>query len=451
MEKKDGLAEMSEESKVDKIPDVSSKTEISRNSSTMRIAPMMKCGDTVMSPPNSITMTSPPMPPKRVENTLLLPIKKNFKQKSKLPALHWSILRPHQICGTIFSDIYNNNNDNICKAINFNHFEDKFRIVDKQRGTQIPISTARNPIRMPNFVTLLESNRLRNVSILIRKLNLNADVVVESINDFNFNQLKHENVELLTKLAPTDEEISSYRHYIDEQKDIVLLSDEDKFLLKLSLVERLHVKLNVMEFMGNFNDRVNPLIVNICAISSASLSLKSSQKFKDIIEIILTFGNYMNGNKSTGYAYGFRMKGTLEKLNDIRSNDKKQSLLQYIVNDVIAQHFSQLLSFDTELLCMHTAAHVSMKNVANEVGNIQYGWREMSDECDLSLNTALSVFKETSYGMCNKLINEFVKAQNNYKECMEYFGVDATIDSDEFFTIVEKFVAQFMASKVKCL
>lgn len=440
---------MSEESKVDKIPDVSSKTEISGNSIS---SPLMK-GDTVMLPPPCATFCSPPPPPPPIIlGPLLLPIKKKFVPKSKMPTLHWSILRPHRIRGTIFSDI---DDEKVRMAINFTHFEDKFHIVDtqqkQQRGKQIAMPKSHN--RMPNYVTLLESNRLRNASILLRKLNLNADVAVQIINDYDFNQLKHENVELLTNLAPRDEEISLYRQYIDEQKDIVLLSDEDKFLLKLSLVERLPVKLNVMEFMGNFNDRVDSLLVQISAISSASLSLKSSEKFKGIIEIILTFGNYMNENKSSGSAYGFHMRGTLEKLNDTRSNDKKQSLLQYIVTDVIAQQFPQFLSFNTELLCMKTATRVSMKNVANEVSNIQCSWREMSDECDLSLNTALEAFKENSYGAFNKLINEFEQAQNNYNDCMAYFGeCDATIDSDEFFTIVEKFVAQFMAivGKVKC-
>lgn len=433
MEKKDGLAKLSEESKVDKIPDVSSKTEISSGQS---IAPMP------LPPP-------PPTPPK-MSTASLLPIKKKFDPKSKMPTLHWSILRPNRIRGTIFGDI---NDESIRKAINFNHFEDKFHIVDTQQKQQQQQRGKQIAIRMPNYVTLLESNRQRNISILLRKLNLNADVVVQIINDYNPNHLKHDNVELLTNLAPKDSEISLYRRYIDEKKDVVLLSDEDKFLLKLSLVERLPVKLNVMKFMGNFNDHVEPLIVQICAISSASLSLKSSQKFKGIIEIILTFGNYMNENKSSGSAYGFHMRGTLEKLNDTRSNDKKQSLLQYIVTDVIAQQFPQFLSFDTELVCIKTAARVSMKNVANEVSNIQCSWREMSDECDLSLNKALKAFKESSYGAFNKLINEFEQAQNNYNSCMAYFGeCDATIDSNEFFTIVEKFVAQFMAivGKVKC-
>ncbi|CAG9809612.1 unnamed protein product [Chironomus riparius] len=437
VEKKDGLEKLSEGSKVDKIPDVSSKTEISGQS----IAPL---------PPLCVP---PPPPPPKMLGPLLLPIKKKFDPKSKMPTLHWSILRPNRIRGTIFGDI---NDENIRMAINFNHFEDKFCIVDTQQKQQQggkQIAVTKSFTRIPNYVTLLESNRQRNVSILFRKLNLNADVVVQIINEYDVNQLKYENVELLTRMAPKDEEYFLFRQYIDEKKDIVLLSDEDKFLLKLSLVERLQVKLNIMEFMGNFNDQVDSLLVQISAISSASLSLKSSEKFKGIIEIILTFGNYMNGNKSSGSAYGFHMRGTLEKLNDTRSNDKKQSLLQYIVTDVIAQQFPQFLSLNTELLCMKTAARVSMKNVANEVSSIKCSWREMSDECDLSLNTALKAFKESSYGTCNKLINEFEQAQNNYNDCMAYFGeCDATIDSDEFFTIVEKFVAQFMAivSKVKC-
>lgn len=450
---------MSEECKVDKTQEVDSKAEISQKS-TVKIAPLMKGdaeavkeeGKVVVTPQSPLSLPPPPPPPPNKMSQLFMPIKKKFNRKSnvRMPSLQWSTLRPNQIRGTVFNDT--TNDENLRNIINFNQFENKFSIVDTQQAppSSERFSPQKNCIRMPNYVTLLEQNRLRNISILLRKLNFTADAVVRLINDYDFNQLregKGSNIRLLTNLAPKDEEIATYQRYMTEKKDIVVLSDEDKFLLRLALVERLPLKLNVMEFMATFDDRINTLSIQLAAISSASLSLKSSQKFKGILEIVLTFGNYMNGNKSSGSAYGFRLRGTLEKLNEVRSNDKKHTLLQYIIVDVIAQHFPQLLSFDSELSCIVQATRVSMRCVATEVANIEHNWREMSDECDLSSNKTLKAFKEASQCVCNKLTNEFSMAQNNYNQCVEYFGEanDATIDSDEFFRSVEKFIAEFRA------
>ncbi|KAG5672346.1 hypothetical protein PVAND_002479 [Polypedilum vanderplanki] len=448
--RKDGLAEMSEECKVDKIPEVDSKAEISQKSTTVKIAPLMKGDVKEMCEKieGKFFIPTPPPPPPVISKSLLpIPIRnqKSNKKSKVLPSLHWSPLRPNQIRGTIFDDM---KNPNLCSIINFTHFENKFSLNDRP-----PSSTSQNNcIRKSKYVTLLDSNRLRNISIMLRKLNFDADSVIRFINDYDFNQLNRSSgFRLLTNLAPKDDEISVYRQYVAERKDTVVLSDEDKFLLKLSLVERLQMKLNVMEFMASFSDRMNSVTSQVSAISSASLSLESSQKFKSIVEIILTFGNYMNGNKSTGYAYGFHLCGTLEKLTEIRSNDKQKTLLEYIISDVIAQHFPQLLSFDSELSCIEVAARVSMKNVASEVENIENDWREMNDECDLSSSTQLKAFRDSSKNECNKLKNELEMAQNNYKKCIEYFGENSQTNSNEFFSTVEKFIVNFkaIADKVK--
>lgn len=426
-------SETSSKSKVDKVTaDADHKAE-----STVRVAPMIKAG-------SDVPVTPPPPPPP----SFLTPIKKKFQSKSKLPSLNWLPLRPNQIRGTIFNGL---DDGRLRKIINFTHFEDKFRIIDKSQSPSNSTPTSR--IRKPSFVTLLEPTRLRNVSIVLRKLNFDADVVIGAINDYNFNQLNLDSIDLLTNLAPKDSETEAYRNYKTQKKDIVVLSDEDKFLMKLSQVERLTKKLAVLDFIANFEDRAGSLKIQLCAVTSASLSLKSSKKFKGVLEIILALGNYCNSSKSSSAAYGFRLKGTFDRLSDVRSNDKKFSLLDYMVTKIIADCFPQLLTLDTELLCIHDAARISLKNVANEIASIKCGWIDMTVEEKLSNCSTLTAFKATSADEFNKLINELETTQNNYDECARFFGEEkqSTMDSDEFFSIVDKFLTQFRAlsGKVK--
>ena len=58
--------------------------------------------------------------------------------------------------------------------------------------------------------------------------------------------------------------------------------------------------------------------------------LKTNSKLKSMLEVILAIGNYLNGTSARGGAYGFDVD-TLQKLSDLRGQDGKSTLLDYIV------------------------------------------------------------------------------------------------------------------------
>lgn len=59
--------------------------------------------------------------------------------------------------------------------------------------------------------------------------------------------------------------MKSYKEYQLEKKDVNMFTEEDKFLMQLTKVERLATKLSIMSYMGNFMD-------NLHLISPVSLS-----------------------------------------------------------------------------------------------------------------------------------------------------------------------------------
>lgn len=86
--------------------------------------------------------------------------------------------------------------------------------------------------------------------------------VIRAINNLDLKQLSLENVEILQKMTPTEQEIKNYREYVAEKKDVNMLTDEDKFMLQLTKVERIASKLAIMNYMGNFFDSlhlINPV------------------------------------------------------------------------------------------------------------------------------------------------------------------------------------------------
>lgn len=88
------------------------------------------------------------------------------------------------------------------------------------------------------------------------------EVVIRAINNLDLKQISLENVEILQKMVPTEQETKAYKEYVIEKKDPNLLTDEDKFMMQLTKVERISSKLSIMNYMGNFFDSlhlINPV------------------------------------------------------------------------------------------------------------------------------------------------------------------------------------------------
>lgn len=102
---------------------------------------------------------------------------------------------------------------------------------------------------------------LINLSLILaisrRKLEMNVELVIKSINNLDLKQLSLENVEMLQKMIPTEQESKLFKDYVIEKKNINLLTEEDKFMLNLTKVERIGSKLSIMNYMGNFFDSIH--------------------------------------------------------------------------------------------------------------------------------------------------------------------------------------------------
>lgn len=86
---------------------------------------------------------------------------------------------------------------------------------------------------------------------------MNSETVIKAINNLDLKTLSLENVELLQKMIPSEQEVKLYKDYVIEKKNINILTEEDKFMLNLTKVERISSKLSIMNYMGNFFDSIH--------------------------------------------------------------------------------------------------------------------------------------------------------------------------------------------------
>ena len=61
------------------------------------------------------------------------------------------------------------------------------------------------------------------------------------------------------RFLPTEAELKLLRQYERDRKPVEALSDEDRFMMQFSRIERLNQRMSIMTFMGNFSDNVQML------------------------------------------------------------------------------------------------------------------------------------------------------------------------------------------------
>ncbi|NXB85709.1 FMNL2 protein, partial [Vidua chalybeata] len=417
--------------------------------------------------------SAPPLPgtasPTVVFNSGLaaVKIKKPIKTKFRMPVFNWVALKPNQINGTVFNEI---DDERILEDLNVDEFEEIFKT--KAQGPAMDLSSSKQkiPQKGSSKVTLLDANRAKNLAITLRKAGKTADEICKAIHVFDLKTLPVDFVECLMRFLPTENEVKVLRLYERERKPLENLSDEDRFMMQFSKIERLMQKMTIMAFIGNFAESIQMLTPQLHAIIAASVSIKSSQKLKKILEIILALGNYMNSSKR-GAVYGFKLQ-SLDLLLETKSTDRKQTLLHYISN-VVKEKYQHVALFYNELHYVEKAAAgtapssalpgwaqlparlarsaslcrfpVSLENVLLDVKELQRGLELTKREYTMhDHNTMLKDFIQSNEGKLKKLQDDAKIAQDAFDDAVKYFGENPkTTPPSVFFPVFVRFVKAY--------
>ncbi|XP_025717490.2 formin-like protein 1 isoform X3 [Callorhinus ursinus] len=365
--------------------------------------------------------------------------KKPIQTKFRMPLLNWVALKPNQITGTVFTEL---NDEKVLQELDMSDFEEQFKT--KSQGPSLDLSALKGKAaqKAPSKATLIEANRAKNLAITLRKGNLGADRICQAIETYDLQALGLDFLELLTRFLPTEYERSLIARFEQEQRPMEELSEEDRFMLRFSRIPRLPERMATLTFLGNFPDTVQLLMPQLNAVIAASMSIKSSDKLRQILEIVLAFGNYMNSSKR-GAAYGFRLQ-SLDVLLEMKSTDRKQTLLHYLVK-VIAEKYPQLTGFHSDLHFLDKAGSVSLDSVLGDVRSLQRGLELTQREFVRQDNCmVLKEFLRSNSPTMDKLLADSKTAQEAYESVVEYFGENPKTTSPAmFFSLFSRFVKAY--------
>uniref|UniRef100_A0A8C5WFK2 Formin-like protein 1 n=1 Tax=Leptobrachium leishanense TaxID=445787 RepID=A0A8C5WFK2_9ANUR len=366
-------------------------------------------------------------------------IKKPVQTKLRMQVLNWVPLKPTQINGTVFTQL---NDEKVLQELDMSDFEDQFK-TKAQGPSQTAFSQKiKAAQKQPSKVSLIDPNRAKNLAITLKKGGLAPEAIATTIQNYDMQALNLDFLELLARFLPTDWERQQISKYLRDKKPLEDLSSEDRFMVHLCSIPRLSERVNTMAFISNFPDTVARLAPQCNALIAASMSLKSSEKLKGVLELVLAFGNYMNSSKR-GAAYGFRLQ-SLDVLLETKSTDRKQTLLHYLVR-VVREKYLELSNFHLDLNFLEKAGIVPLDSVLAEVRSLQTGMEQAQKEFtkqDDSL--VLKNFIKKNMDVLSKLSSDAKTAQETYATAVEYFGENSkNTPPSSFFPIFSRFVKAY--------
>ncbi|NXB66521.1 FMNL3 protein, partial [Struthidea cinerea] len=341
-----------------------------------------------------------------------------------LPVFNWTALKPSQISGTVFSEL---DDERVLEDLDLERFEELEQRYRQRAGGLAVVQGGQAGCREPGWdPAFADWERLPNAAVRGR---------------FDLATLPVDFVECLMRFLPTEAEAKALRQYERERKPLEELADEDRFMLQFSKVERLPQRMAIMAFLGNFAENIQMLTPQLNAIIAASASVKSSQKLKHMLEIILALGNYMNSSKR-GAVYGFKLQ-SLDLLLDTKSTDRKMTLLHFIALTV-REKYPELATFWQELHFVEKAAAVSLENVLLDVKELGRGMELLRRECGQHESAVLRGFLGSSEGQLERLQRDARTAEDAYNTVVRYFGESPkTTPPSVFFPVFVRFIHSY--------
>uniref|UniRef100_A0A674IPF3 Dishevelled associated activator of morphosis 2 n=1 Tax=Terrapene triunguis TaxID=2587831 RepID=A0A674IPF3_9SAUR len=294
-------------------------------------------------------------------------------------------------------------------------------------------------------LSVIDGRRAQNCVILLSKLKLSNDEIKRAILKMDEQEdLAKDMLEQLLKFVPEKSDIDlleEHKHEIDR------MARADRFLYEMSRIDHYQQRLQALFFKKKFPERLAECKPKVEAILLASKELTRSKRLKQLLEVVLAFGNYMNKGQR-GSAYGFKVS-SLNKIADTKSSiDRNITLLHYLIM-IFEKNYTDILDMQSELQHLPEAAKVNPILLTEEplLAELDYQKRRMREAGDrfVPVMSDFITVASFSFSELDDLLNE---ARDKYAKALKHFGEnEGKMQPDEFFGIFDTFLQSFTEAK----
>uniref|UniRef100_A0A3Q1CUX8 Disheveled-associated activator of morphogenesis 1 n=1 Tax=Amphiprion ocellaris TaxID=80972 RepID=A0A3Q1CUX8_AMPOC len=371
----------------------------------------------------SISPPPPPPPPPLFGMAPFAPLpgaslgaaqKKNIpKPSNPLKSFNWSKLPESKTEETIWMEI---DDLNVFKVLDLEEFQRMFSAYQKpQKDTEDDHAFAKKV----NELSVIDGRRAQNCNILLSRLKLTNDEIRHAILTMDEQEdLPKDMLEQLLKFVPEKSDIELLE---DHKHELDRMARADRFLYDMSRINHYQERLQSLYFKKKFAERVAEVKPKIKALCLASKEVVQSATLRQLLEVVLAFGNYMNKGQRAN-AYGFKVS-SLNKIADTKSSTDNMAELEKDINILR----SGLKSVEAEL---------------------QYQQAQSSQSPVDKFVPVLSQFITVASFRFSDIEESLSEAKELFAKALRHFAEDSYMLPDQFFGIFNNFLTAFSEAKL---
>jgi hypothetical protein len=302
------------------------------------------------------------------------------------------------------------------------------------RGEAVP------KVEKKQKITLLDPKRSNNCNIMLRGVKMAPADIKKAVASFDDSILKEDQLRAIKDFVPTPEEAQVLKDYSGDKNE---LAPAEQFMLETLSVPSFGVKISAMLFRIQFSEKSDIAKTEINLLSKAIDALKANKKFQDLLEIVLAFGNYLNGQSNRGGCWGVRLN-SLPKMFEVKSADGKLTLMHYFVDFVEKKH-KELISLLEDLKAAEEASRLNIRETNSKVNELKTGFNIIdtqlnAPDVDSKFKSAMQPFVDKARETIQALDSRVSKLEPGFKEILNYYGEPAATETEDFFGTIAAFI-----------
>lgn len=306
--------------------------------------------------------------------------------------------------------------------------------------------------RRADLKSVLDPQTKKRVEILIQRVKkLAPEEVAQKIKEFDQDVCTQVFLSELKRVVPTPEQVGKLNVYRNaDAEELAGLHSADRLMVKLIQIDRLGPRIEGMLYKISFEEQWALLDDGARKLSQAGKALLSATHFKELLNLILMIGNFMNGTGIKGGAFGFRVS-SINKLVDTKSMNN--TTLLHFLERTVAKHFPEIEQFVEELAKPAEAYRVNLIDVRKGLSELREGIKTIRSELhdhfsEVEQNDRYSKQMWNFLGKATRQLEDLVDDVNNaettFTEVVRYFGEeDKSLSSSEFYGIFKTFITSY--------
>ena len=353
-----------------------------------------------------------------------------------MKALHWEKLKA-AADGTVWK-----NSDKLGQPkLNFDELESMFQILE------ITSAISRKVASKGEEVRLVEHRRAHNICIELSGIRKPFPAIKAALLSMDDSDLSVEQLQALSRAVPNDQERRDIEDYLAGRhpkykgvSDPLRLGTVERYFVEIRDIPRLQERIICLIFMRTYQTTREMCQKQLNLVTNACRQLCTCEAFLKLLQAVLELGNHLNAGTQRGSAAGFRLDALL-KLADVKAIDRRTSLLQFVVRQLLADDPS-VENMAKDMKDVRPAATMQLSAVTSMISELRSGLRAVEIEVDATKNKLVEALPERNEGHADvkEADGEDSDADRRFLEALTSFHASA---SDNFASLEKEESAAF--------